>query len=695
MRVSLRAIPMRIHLPDVFSSHMALQAAPLRARLWGSALPRANVTAFIDGQAHAHTSAGPTGSFSLELLPQPMGVGHTIVLSDHRGSEVILRDIAFGDILLCAGQSNMGMPLRLTFNGDETLASANRHEIRLYHVPPPSSETHPTLQWRRSTPDSLANFSALCYLTAIAHQRMRSEHIQSVAVYGLVGAAVGSTDILQWMSLSARRLANRTCWQTLIRSTWRSPIPWHQGLGYPGALDSLHASRLWKVMLKPIVPLAIRGVLWDQGEADVFQGVGPRLRRKLSTAASDLRYNCLFASLVADWRGEFQSRDLPVAAVQLGSYWSLERSYCCSLSALRFAQSDSLPAASTTGSLRVYNPRYNLLLQQRMARNGTLATDPHERRVANPVRVPHTGLVATYDLGSSNPKRASNDPSWHWWIHQRNKSEVARRLALQFDRLLQHQEQDGHMGGFIDVGVMGGRRHKDWSKEVTPRYDSHSSAGRSTWARRNEDWSGPVARQLQQLYGSTRHNRGPVYGVMMRFDHAHGLALQPAQGCLQCCGHPKLSQNRYGPSVFQLADSAGKWMDATARVATHHRSRPPGHDGHGNSTSARILVVAPMPNQHVTQADADNALARVALPAGYQFVGIQAGSEHEPIQRGKTSTGTVNATHGPVVKKSVRKHVSTGHITAIRYAVMDIPQCVLYNSNGLPALPFELAMPLL
>ena len=38
-------------------------------------------------------------------------------------------------------------------------------------------------------------------------------------------------------------------------------------------------------------------------------------------------------------------------------------------------------------------------------------------------------------------------------------------------------------------------------------------------------------------------------------------------------------------------------------------------------------------------------------------------------------------------------NVSGAWVSAVRYAVLDIPECALYNADMLPALPFELPVP--
>ena len=98
-----------LKLPTFVASHMALQRAPLPARLWGTAAPGAHVTATLDKHVAAAGMADADGNWRVDLPPQPAGVGHTIVLTDGTTTKV-LDDVAFGDVFLCSGQSNSAPP---------------------------------------------------------------------------------------------------------------------------------------------------------------------------------------------------------------------------------------------------------------------------------------------------------------------------------------------------------------------------------------------------------------------------------------------------------------------------------------------------------------------------------------------------------------------------------------------------------
>jgi sialate O-acetylesterase len=65
------------------------------------------------------------------------------------------------------------------------------------------------------------------------------------------------------------------------------------------------ASLLYNSMIAPVIPYAIKGVIWYQGEANV---------RKSNI------YRKVFAALIADWRALWRQGDFPFLFVQLANY---------------------------------------------------------------------------------------------------------------------------------------------------------------------------------------------------------------------------------------------------------------------------------------------------------------------------------------------------------------------------------------
>ena len=89
-------------LPQVFGSHMVLQRAPLRAKIWGEARPHSSVTCTLDEDAGLEVQADAAGRFVCELQPHPLSWNHTVTVAGDEQT-VVLSDVAFGDVVLCLG----------------------------------------------------------------------------------------------------------------------------------------------------------------------------------------------------------------------------------------------------------------------------------------------------------------------------------------------------------------------------------------------------------------------------------------------------------------------------------------------------------------------------------------------------------------------------------------------------------------
>ena len=175
----------RAHLPVVspaFSSGMVLQREPRSSRIFGSA-PAGSTVQVVLAPAAGHsgatvrTTATSAGTWVAALPPQHATKGRKLTISSApplRGasdtSEAIeLNEISFGEVLLCAGQSNMAVQVgnRLMMNQSAELAAADLYDIKLMNngVMWPPIGTYPNESWVPANASTLASFSNLCWLT--------------------------------------------------------------------------------------------------------------------------------------------------------------------------------------------------------------------------------------------------------------------------------------------------------------------------------------------------------------------------------------------------------------------------------------------------------------------------------------------------------------------------------------------------
>ena len=290
-------------LPNLFSSDMVLQRSPLQASLWGTADPHALITVTVRSNttSSASVTADGSGHWRLLLPAQPTSADSEVTVSDG-ASSVVLSRVAWGDVFLCSGQSNMQANLDFSFDGAAAVGNATRHaNIRLFNIPPQSSDQPVDSIARISyhtgwalpsaasmscgvncTGGAMGPFSAVCWYTAAA----LSDSMNGSVPIGLVQASYGGTVVEAWTSLEA----NARCGPIVT-----PPGRENNSQNQPAAC--------YNAMIHPLLSLTVRAVLWFQGENNRY---------------SPERYGCAFRALIEDWRSRFRSR-LPFYFVLLAA----------------------------------------------------------------------------------------------------------------------------------------------------------------------------------------------------------------------------------------------------------------------------------------------------------------------------------------------------------------------------------------
>ncbi len=180
----------------IFGDNMVLQRGKTNT-IWGWSDPGDHVQVQIAEQT-ASAVAGADRRWQVKIQPPPAGGPYTLSITGH--NTVVLHNVLVGDVWLCGGQSNMGLPLRFTRNGPEEANAANDPEIRFFSV-----AGHPAYRrtevvdgsWKVVTPETAGWMSAVGYYFA---RKVQSEiHVP----IGLVVDAVGGTPAETWTSADA------------------------------------------------------------------------------------------------------------------------------------------------------------------------------------------------------------------------------------------------------------------------------------------------------------------------------------------------------------------------------------------------------------------------------------------------------------------------------------------------------------
>ena len=191
---SFSSLSAQVRLPRIVRDSMILQRdQPLQ--LWGWAAPGEKLQLKFNNKNY-RSSADAQGQWKLQLPPTPAGGPYTLEFKS--SNTIILREVLFGDVWLCSGQSNMVHQLNIhDVTYAKEIAEANNPAIRQFWIPTLTSlkgpkEDLPSGFWKPAVGDEVRPFSAVAYFFAKKlYERYR-------VPIGIINASVGGTPVEAW-----------------------------------------------------------------------------------------------------------------------------------------------------------------------------------------------------------------------------------------------------------------------------------------------------------------------------------------------------------------------------------------------------------------------------------------------------------------------------------------------------------------
>jgi sialate O-acetylesterase len=350
-------VPLRgaVTLAPVFTDHAVLQQG-IPVPVWGKASPGEAISVTFGAQTHS-TKASPDGQWRINLAPLSASATPEKLVVAGRNT-LVLTDIVVGEVWLCSGQSNMAFFVKWAANAKAEIAAAQHPLIRHFGVAKASSlQPRDTLdgQWQVCSPATVGDFSATAYYFA------REVHQRLGIPVGIVNSSYGGTPIEAWMSETAlksdpalsvvfERISTITAEWPATLATYRADTEaWKQAEAAAKASGKPFATPkprqpvgpghpympmlVYNAMLRPLIPYALRGAIWYQGEANVARAG---------------EYRALFSALITNWRREWAQGDFPFYFAQLANYQSDDRDpQGLAWPALREAQAQILSVPGT------------------------------------------------------------------------------------------------------------------------------------------------------------------------------------------------------------------------------------------------------------------------------------------------------------------------------------------------------------
>lgn len=168
--------------------------------LWGQAPAGTDVRVRM-GAHEARTRSTDDGRWQLQLPAMTAGGPYRLDVQAGSATQQ-LQDVLVGDVWLCSGQSNMELQVHRSLDSRSEIASAGNPKLRLLQVAKqasrrPLARFAQAPRWRAADPDSVRDFSAACYYFGRELQAATGVPI------GLIHASWGGTRIQAWMSADA------------------------------------------------------------------------------------------------------------------------------------------------------------------------------------------------------------------------------------------------------------------------------------------------------------------------------------------------------------------------------------------------------------------------------------------------------------------------------------------------------------
>ena len=376
-----------VKLPSIFSDNAVIQSET-KVPIWGWADKEKEVTIEYEGKfpnekagfgVKPFTVKVKNGKWKAHLDSIPPGSVVTIRVKGQ--NQITIQNVLAGEVWLCSGQSNMAMTVNRCDNLEREQKQANYPQIRMFKVannPQTKPQDDVPGQWIICSPETVAGFSGTAYFFG------RKIHKELNVPVGLINSSVGGTAVEAWTSIDVQK-GNKTLepifdvwhkkakgfdlkkalvayekalakWKTAAAKARKAKkkIPRRPRMPVEPLKDRNYPSNLFNGMIHPLIPYAIRGAIWYQGENN-------------ANRIAEL-YGVQLPLLVKDWRARWGQGDFPFLWVQLPN----------------FRKRVDEPVQQNSGWALV--------------REGMLKS----------LRVPNTGMAVTIDVGDPNDIHPTN-----------------------------------------------------------------------------------------------------------------------------------------------------------------------------------------------------------------------------------------------------------------------------------------------
>ncbi len=321
-----------VRLPGFFNDHMVVQR-DMNVPVWGWADAGEKVTVKLGGQEKT-TTADDQGKWKVAL--DAMQAGGPLELTVSGKNTITIADVLVGEVWICSGQSNMAMTVSRSKDFEQEKAAAKLPQIRMVTIPRVPAETPQDNcggTWTVCSPETVGGFSATAYFFG------RTLHQELDVPVGLINSSWGGTPVQAWTCLKCQQKEPQLAsllenWKQQIENydpektqaryekavaAWKEksaaakaakkPVPRRPRAPVAPRTSPHRPANLFNGMITPLVPYALRGGIWYQGESNAG-----RYNAKL--------YGLQLRLMINNWRRKWKQGNFPFLWVQLPNFKS-------------------------------------------------------------------------------------------------------------------------------------------------------------------------------------------------------------------------------------------------------------------------------------------------------------------------------------------------------------------------------------
>ncbi len=284
-----------VKLHPLFSDGVVLQQGK-ECPIWGTADPGEELVVSLSHKPMPNVTEGEAQTVTADKdgkwMARLEGVGKKVpvggpyelsVLSVKTKKDVVLKNVYVGEVWIASGQSNMEWPVNAATGAAEAKKTAGNPKLRLFTVKKTAADTPQTTvpvddyngKWLEANEKTIGPFSAVAYFFGRDLQKALDVPV------GIIHTSWGGTASEEWTSMKVL-----------------DAHPVHKGK-HP------RQSKLYNGMIAPLIPYAIKGAIWYQGE---------------SNAGRAELYRSGFPLMIQNWRDDWKQGDFPFLFVQLAPY---------------------------------------------------------------------------------------------------------------------------------------------------------------------------------------------------------------------------------------------------------------------------------------------------------------------------------------------------------------------------------------